>query len=80
MRAKSLPKPDHPWYGRKNHAKKRKPTYDELIDREIERQMQLERINDDLNDLDGDLRPARDPSVEYIEGGLRRMPVRYDSE
>lgn len=76
------PKETHPWYGAKGplRRKSRKLTYDELLDREIERQMQIERLNDDLNDLEGDLRPARDPSVEYIEGGLRRLPVRYDSE
>lgn len=76
------PKPDHPWYGRKNHVKKRgsKAVADELLDREIARAEQLEKYIEDLADLDGDMRRVRDPSVEYIEGGLRRMPVRYDSE
>lgn len=78
----SLPRPDHPWYGRKNHVKTRKPRVDklrdELIDREIDRMIERESIVSDLADLDGSMRPARDPSFEYIEGGLRRMPVRYD--
>lgn len=77
----ALPRPDHPWYGRKNHVKTRKPSEQKireaLIDREIERSLAVDRM-EDLEDLEGSMRPARDPSVEYIEGGLRRMPVRYD--
>jgi hypothetical protein len=74
----ALPKPDHPWYGRKNHVKRRKAVRDDLIDREIDRAVKLERIREDIEDLDGALKTARDPSYEYIEGGLRRTPVRYD--
>lgn len=78
----ATPRPDHPWYGRKNHVKKRstKTAADELLDREIARAEQMEKYYEDLDDLTGEMRRVRDPSVEYIEGGLRRLPVRYDSE
>lgn len=79
----ATPRPDHPWYGRKNHVSRprsKDKIHDALIDREIERAVKLERLMEDVNDLDGPLRSARDPSYEYIEGGLRRLPVRYESE
>jgi hypothetical protein len=80
----ATPKPDHPWYGRKNHVKTSRRGVgdrirDALIDREIERAVKLEALMEDINDLDGPLKSARDPSYEYIQGGLRRLPVRYDS-
>jgi hypothetical protein len=76
----STPRPDHPWYGRNNHVKRKaRSIRDALIDREIERAIQLERLASDVDDLDGTLRPSRDPSYSVIDGGLRRVPVRYDS-
>lgn len=79
----ATPKPDHPWYGRNNHVKTSgrgaARVRDALLDREIERAVKLERLMEDVNDLDGPLKSARDPSYEYIQGGLRRLPVRYDS-
>jgi hypothetical protein len=75
------PRPDHPWYGRKNHVQRRvRTSRDVLIDQEIERAWTVEqKVFDDLNDLEGDNRPAKDPSYEALyDGGLRRVPVRYD--
>lgn len=76
----TTPRPDHPWYGRNNHAaKKRKSTADTLIDQEIERAILVQRAYEDRVDIGGtELKGSLDPSYMPIEGGLRRVPVRYD--
>lgn len=75
----STPRPDHPWYGRNNHVKHKRSASDILIDREIERAILLERLSADKLDMEGYLRASHDPSYMVIDGGLRRVPVRYDS-
>lgn len=40
-----------------------------------------QKVYDDLNDLEGDTRGAKDPSYAALyDGGLWRVPVRYDTE
>lgn len=77
------PRPDHPWYGRNNHVKTRgrKKIAEALLDREIERTEALADYTTDLEELNATGGVLTDPSVEYVPGGLRRLPVRYyDSE
>ena len=76
----TVPRPDHPWYGKNNHvARKARKLRDSLLDREIERAILLERAAADRKDIDGALRATHDPSYMTIgDGALRRVPVRYD--
>lgn len=72
----AIPKPDHPWYGRKNRVnKKARKIADALLDREIERAAAVESFTDPEELMD--IAPIITKGVEHIEGGTRRVPVRY---
>lgn len=81
------PKSTHPWYGARGAGGKRgrKSTASkiaaELLDREIERQQALESTSveaEDLEEIIASVSSGR--GVQHIEGGIWRVPVRYDGE